>query len=142
MTVRRGTYVLLITLGSDLEVEVGSLGTIFLNAGTYCYTGSAMGGIDQRVSRHLSKVKTIRWHIDRITSIADSVEAYESYPDPVPECILAGMAQESGMIPAVCGFGCSDCSCRTHLFRVTYGSIKRLISMAGMKPFHDSRQSS
>ena len=132
---RPGTYVLVVTLGSDTVLDVGALGTINLRAGTYCYVGSAMGGLDQRVSRHTSRDKSVRWHIDRLTLAADGVYAYESYPDPVPECTLARMACEGGMVPAVDGFGCSDCRCRTHLFRADPGSLSVLVSSAGLHPW-------
>lgn len=136
---RMGTYVLVITLGSDLTTEVGALGTLSFPAGVYLYTGSALGGLDQRVSRHIRHEKTVKWHIDRLTVAADSVIAYESYPDYVPECELASMAGDCGMVPSVDGFGCSDCSCRTHLFRVTDGSLDLLISRARLEPFRDRR---
>ena len=136
---RMGTYVLIITLGSDLTTEVGALGTLSFPAGVYLYTGSALGGLDQRVSRHIRHEKTVKWHIDRLTVAADSVIAYESYPDYVPECELASMACDCGMVPSVDGFGCSDCSCRTHLFRVTDGSLDLLISRARLEPFRDRR---
>ena len=136
---RMGTYVLVITLGSDLTTEVGALGTLSFPAGVYLYTGSALGGLDQRVSRHIRHEKTVKWHIDRLTVAADSVIAYESYPDYVPECELASMAGACGMVPSVDGFGCSDCSCRTHLFRVTDGSLDLLISRARLEPFRDRR---
>ena len=136
---RMGTYVLVITLGSDLTTEVGALGTLSFPAGVYLYTGSALGGLDQRVSRHIRHEKTLKWHIDRLTVAADSVIAYESYPDYVPECELASMAGDCGMVPSVDGFGCSDCSCRTHLFRVTDGSLDLLISRARLEPFRDRR---
>ena len=136
---RMGTYVLVITLGSDLTTEVGALGTLSFPAGTYLYAGSALGGLDQRVSRHIRHEKTVKWHIDRLTVAADSVIAYESCPDYVPECELASMAGDCGMVPSVDGFGCSDCSCRTHLFRVTDGSLDLLISRARLEPFRDRR---
>ncbi len=142
MTVRPGTYVLAIRLGSDLETGVGSLGTLVFPAGLYCYAGSAMGGLDQRVSRHLRREKTVRWHVDRLTVAADSVEAFESYPDPVPECTLAKMAEEAGMEPFAEGFGCSDCRCRTHLFRADPDSLSRLIRDAGLVSFNLIRFSS
>ncbi len=132
---RPGTYVLVATLGSDTVLDVGALGAVNLMAGTYCYVGSAMGGLDQRVSRHISRDKSVRWHIDRLTLAADDVYAYESYPDPVPECTLARMASGSGMVPAVDGFGCSDCRCRTHLFRADPGSLSTLVSTARLAPF-------
>lgn len=141
MTVRRGTYVLLITLGTDRILDVGALGETHFQSGTYCYVGSAMGGLDQRVSRHLSREKKVRWHIDRLTLAADSVEAMESYPDPISECDLAHMAMECGMEPVHRGFGCSDCDCRTHLFRADPGAIGRLAASAGLEPFHDMRMS-
>jgi len=135
-SIRRGTYLLLLTFSEDAEVSVGSLGTVNLCAGTYCYVGSAMGGLDQRVGRHLSKDKKVRWHIDRLTLLADSMHAYESYPDFVPECELASVLESSGGIPAVKGFGCSDCSCFTHLFRVEDRIILDIVSRLGLNKFH------
>lgn len=132
---RPGTYILAIALDAGRDIEVGALGTLSFPAGTYCYAGSAMGGLDQRVSRHLSREKRVRWHIDRLTLAADSVEAFVSYPDPVPECALASMAEGCGMEPFAPGFGCSDCRCRTHLFRADPDSIARLVERAGLVSF-------
>lgn len=136
MTVRRGTYVLVIALGSDRVIEVGALGAIQFPAGTYCYTGSAMAGLDQRLSRHLRRDKTLRWHVDYLTSAADDVRALESYPDPVPECSLARMAEECGMVPFAEGLGCSDCGCSTHLFSCDPESVARLAEAGGLVSFN------
>lgn len=136
---RKGTYVLSITLGADSEIRIGALGTFTFEKGQYLYAGSAMGGLDQRISRHIRRDKTVRWHVDNLTTVADSVEAFESYPDPVPECTLASVASDCGMVPSVNGFGCSDCSCRTHLFRIVPGSLERLLDITGMVPFEDHR---
>lgn len=95
-----------------------------------------MGGLDQRIVRHLSKEKKVRWHIDRLTLLADSMFAYESYPDFVPECELASVLESAGGIPAVKGFGCSDCSCFTHLFRVEHRAILDVVSRLGLRKFH------
>lgn len=129
---RKGTYILLIRLGSDAEVRVGALGTFHFPAGEYCYVGSAMGGLEQRLRRHLAREKTLKWHADYLTTIADGVEAMVSYPDPVPECMLARMAAECGMTPSVKGFGCSDCRCATHLFSCDADSVARLAAEAGL----------
>lgn len=137
--IRRGTYVLSITLGSDLDIEVGALGTFHFSKGLYCYAGSAMGGIDQRVSRHIRREKTVKWHVDHLTTRADSVEAWISYPDFIPECDLARMAEECGMVPSVKGFGCSDCRCPTHLFSADEDSMRLLVVCAGLEPFVDAR---
>lgn len=133
---RPGTYVLLCTLGSGARLDVGALGSISFPPGTYCYVGSAKGGLDQRLARHLSQEKAVRWHIDRLTLAADSIEAYVSYPDPVPECDLAAMAEDAGMAPFADGFGCSDCRCRTHLFSADPGSIARLLDRAGLVSYN------
>ena len=134
-TVRRGTYVLLLDLPFSSDIETGSLGVLHFEPGRYCYVGSAMGGLDQRLSRHLRREKTIRWHIDRLTVAADRAEAWESYPDPIPECVLARTAVECGMLPVHPGFGCSDCRCTTHLFLVPEGSDRNLISSCGLRHF-------
>ena len=134
-TVRRGTYVLLLDLPFSSDIEVGSLGVLHFEPGRYCYVGSAMGGLDQRLSRHLRSEKKMRWHIDRLTVAADRREAWESYPEWIPECDLAHMAEECGMVPVHPGFGCSDCGCVTHLFLVPEGSDRRLISSCDLKIF-------
>ena len=133
MNRRKGTYVLFLTFSAPRTLEVGALGTVHLDAGMYCYVGSAMNGLDQRVGRHLSRDKKVRWHIDRLTLSADLVEAAESYPDCIPECELARIAVLSGCLPAVKGFGCSDCRCLTHLFWVPPGSRDNLLENANLK---------
>ena len=132
---RKGTYVVILTLGADSDVRVGALGTFHFEAGDYCYVGSAMGGLDARVQRHLRKEKVVKWHIDSLTTICESSRAYISYPGSIPECRLAEMAVQSGMIPSVKGFGCSDCDCDTHLFRVTDGSLSRFLSATDMSEY-------
>ena len=133
---RKGTYVLVITLGSDMEITVGALGTLSFSKGTYCYVGSAMGGLDQRLKRHLSKEKKLKWHIDYLTTVADDRRAMISYPDFIPECELAEMAGRSGMVPSHKGFGCSDCKCHTHLFQASERSLAELVRLAGLEEYH------
>jgi Uri superfamily endonuclease len=135
--IRKGTYILFITFSEDKDVFVGSLGECHLERGTYCYVGSAMGGIDQRVGRHLSSTKGIRWHIDRLTMISDYMEAYISYPDFIPECDLARLAKGCGAVSVIKGFGCSDCHCQTHLFMITDEAKEMTIINAKLVPFHD-----
>ena len=61
---RKGTYQLLLRLHRDQTIQVGKLGTFRFPAGYYVYTGSAMGGREARIARHLSKTKRFHWHID------------------------------------------------------------------------------
>ena len=132
---RRGVYVLFLRFDEDTETEAGALGHICLPAGDYCYVGSAMGGLDQRLSRHLRREKTLRWHIDYLTSVCDSSEAYESYPDFIPECDLARMISECGGVPELKGFGCSDCRCATHLFRADEEVLQNVAARCRLAPF-------
>jgi len=128
MSVRKGTYVLFVTLGSDRNIIVGARGPHLFKAGTYCYVGSAMAGLDQRLTRHLAHDKTLKWHIDYLTTVCDSSEAWISYPEPIPECELADRVGALGGIPEMEHFGCSDCRCLTHLFRVDAGTKADLVS--------------
>ena len=139
--IRKGTYVLAITLGSDQEITVGALGTLHFDKGLYCYVGSALGGLDSRVARHLRKDKVLKWHADYLTTRADRVEAYISYPDYIKECELAEMARNSGMEPSYKGFGCSDCRCSTHLFKTDKKRLASLIKSAKLSPYQRSSRS-
>ena len=135
MTVRPGTYILVLTLAQGREETVGALGRLYFPAGCYCYVGSARAGLDQRIGRHLRRTKTCKWHIDYLTTVADRVEAYESYPEAIPECELGHLCCECGGVPAAAHFGCSDCHCATHLFRVTSATVTALVARAGLVPF-------
>lgn len=122
----------------DIDLEIGSLGRISFKAGEYCYAGSAMNGIENRISRHMRRNKTIRWHIDRLTVVAEKMEAHVSDgEEPVPECIIAETASDLGAIRCVKGFGSSDCRCPTHLFRIDPEEKEKLITLLDLNPFSD-----
>lgn len=133
MTVRRGTYVLFVTFKQDTNITVGAKGPHQFKAGTYCYVGSAMSGLDQRLRRHLAHEKCLKWHIDYLTVACNSSEAWESYPDPIPECNLGHLVEECGGIPEMDGFGCSDCDCRTHLFKIPSEVCEQIISRGRLR---------
>ncbi len=137
---RRGVYVLFLRFDDVVETEAGALGHISLPAGDYCYVGSAMGGLDQRVSRHLSSEKTIRWHIDYLTTVCNDMHAFELEGDNVTECDLADLMLKNGNLPAVNGFGCSDCDCQTHLFKVDRERTEKALIDIGMVIFRDKRR--
>lgn len=99
-------------------------GWSWLRAGSYAYTGSAVGkgavGLRQRVARHLRERKNRHWHIDyllacrkaRITAVVACASAINR------ECKINRVIQniQGGTIP-IDGFGASDCreNCRSHL---------------------------
>ncbi|MDR0791421.1 MAG: GIY-YIG nuclease family protein [Methanomassiliicoccaceae archaeon] len=138
---RKGTYVLFMTFRIPHILSVGTLGPLNINAGEYCYIGSAMNGLDSRIMRHLSGEKKMRWHIDRLTIVADGMEAYTSAG--IGECGLARIAVSSGCVPVFKGFGSSDCECDTHLFAVDGHSKEELLRRSAVLPFsYDAAASS
>lgn len=115
-----GTYVLEIDVPVPLSLEVGALGVLEFDAGTYAYVGSATGpGGFARVERHRELARGDRdarhWHVDYLLGAPETtLEAAHAFPGEERECALAGA------IPGapVTEFGASDCSCPGHLFAV------------------------
>ena len=120
--VAKGAYCICIEVGDDLRVEIGALGVIDFHKDRYIYVGSALNGLDSRVLRHLNTSKgvynAIHWHIDYLLREESvSVEAvYVRLSDEKIECEIACKVSRYGS--GVKGFGCSDCKCNSHLFRV------------------------
>jgi len=111
----RGGYLLFLELTSPKTLQVGRLGTHEFPAGLYVYAGSALGGLESRVGRHLSKEKTKRWHIDYLTEVAEPLDVYAFESSKRIECELAGAVKRLGGKHHMAGFGASDCGCESHL---------------------------
>ncbi len=110
----KGSYVLHIEVPEEQTIRVGGLGPVRFRKGFYAYVGSALGGIDARVSRHLREEKKMHWHIDYLLEKAHVLGAVCLPSDVRTECLIAeGFACRLDPVP---GFGCSDCGCRSHLF--------------------------
>jgi Uri superfamily endonuclease len=114
----KGIYVLIIRLDSDAAFKVGALGEISLEAGTYAYVGSAQTNLEQRVRRHLRKEKRLFWHVDYLLNNEKAKVEYVLHMDGEKraECTVANQIALQGK--PVSGFGCSDCHCTSHLFRL------------------------
>jgi len=125
--IRKGAYILILEM-PETQIRVGALGIVDVREGTYCYVGSAMNGLDQRIGRHLSKKKKLHWHIDYLTDACAGIEAYEAAVPGTTECELGRAVLESGGSGFAKGFGCSDCKCMTHLFFLTESSKEKLCS--------------
>jgi len=117
-----GVYCLCIGIRDDLNVGIGALGVIFFPEGRYIYVGSALNGLEARVRRHLRMSRgvytAIHWHADYLLSQPEAVveKVYALETAERLECDIAGTVSEHG--EPVKGFGCSDCGCHSHLFRV------------------------
>ena len=111
-----GTYCLVMRLDHKVRVQVGRLGVGAFPAGYYCYVGSALRGLEQRVARHFAWEKRMHWHVDYLLTEARALGAMVVRSENRLECemsrLLAGEAPGEPMT----GFGASDCSCRTHLY--------------------------
>ena len=101
------------------ELEIGRLGSRSFPAGIYLYCGSALGGVVARVSRHLRKEKKLHWHIDHLLAKGDAMGALVFPGEENQECRMADLLSAHGpILTPVLGFGCSDCSCASHLFHL------------------------
>jgi Uri superfamily endonuclease len=115
----KGVYVLILRLDRETDMRVGKLGKINFKRGYYAYVGSALGsGGFKRVTRHFNvargKNKTRKWHIDYLLPHSEVICATVSPTDEALECIVAKVLGKYSAV--IKGFGCSDCSCDTHLF--------------------------
>lgn len=120
--VSKGSYCLCISVDGEVAVEVGALGSHVFSPGRYIYVGSAMNGLEARISRHLNMsrggLRAVHWHVDYLLREAGvRVEAvYTLSSEERAECSIAAAVSRRGR--PVKGFGCSDCRCESHLFKV------------------------
>ncbi|WP_062198145.1 GIY-YIG nuclease family protein [Massilibacterium senegalense] len=112
-------YHLEVELLEGRTIQVGKLGTFFFQKGTYVYVGSAKKNIQARITRHMTKDKVKRWHIDYVTQYATTIRHVTYSGNEQTECELAKSIQKKldGKV-VVKKFGSSDCSCVTHFFYI------------------------
>lgn len=110
----KGVYVLFLRVPFSLSIPIGALGTVQFKGGHYAYVGSALGGVRQRVSRHMRKEKTLHWHVDYLLLRSRVVDLVVAPTEKPKECAIARRLAER--FEFVRGFGCSDCRCESHLF--------------------------
>ncbi len=113
----KGVYVLIMRLDRERNITIGKLGSIHFEKGYYAYTGSARGtGGIKRVKRHFDVATgentTRKWHIDYLMPHSEVLFAVFLPTSEALECTVAASLKFEG-IP---GFGCSDCTCGSHLF--------------------------
>jgi Uri superfamily endonuclease len=121
----KGVYVLVISVSKDAKLNVGALGGVNFEKGLYAYVGSAQNNLEKRIERHLGKVKRKFWHVDYLldNDAVRVVKAFYREAGRSEECRIARRLAERGV--GVENFGCSDCSCISHLFRVEdYGFLR------------------
>jgi len=122
----RGSYILILRLPAGRKLNIGKLGRIEFKAGYYLYAGSAQKNLTQRLERHKRERKKLFWHIDYLRAHAEVHLALPVRASDPLECDLAQALKKISRWE-VPGFGCSDCSCSSHL----YGMSKDPIHMPG-----------
>ena len=112
-----GVYSLIIKLNKDQILKIDRLGKIEFKKGLYIYTGSAMNGLKSRVKRHIRKKKKKFWHIDYFLASehAKISDILLIRTDKKIECGLNSIIANLPNAKMIKGFGCSDCSCKSHL---------------------------
>lgn len=111
-----GVYQLWIELCEPAQLTVGKLGTFDFPAGVYVYTGSALGGLEQRLARHRRRRKKMHWHIDYLLRRARILRTMSRATRERLECSWnAETLRLEGARVIAPHFGSSDCDCATHL---------------------------
>jgi Uri superfamily endonuclease len=109
-----GTFGLVLEVGAERRLEVGSLGSVRFPEGQYAYAGQAKRGFDDRVARLVDGESRARRHVDRVVDETTRREAVR-FPGDVDACDLAThLARAPGSLPVI-GFGATGCTCLTHL---------------------------
>lgn len=132
----KGTYCLCIQVKKDKTIRIGALGEIDFSAGNYIYVGSALNSLYPRLDRHLKHSRgehdVTHWHIDYLLrdSVSSIEKIYMNDNGEKLECIIAAKVADHG-IPTP-RFGCSDCKCKSHLYKVeSFDFIQKM----GMKKY-------
>ncbi len=106
-------------MNENKDIRVGKLGRLQFRGGYYAYVGSARGsGGEKRVIRHFNlahrKDAPRKWHIDYLLAHSEVICAVFSETNDDLECTVAKIIGEFS--EGIKGFGCTDCSCKSHLF--------------------------
>ncbi|WP_321505706.1 GIY-YIG nuclease family protein [uncultured Methanoregula sp.] len=124
----KGTYCLVFR-NPGCTIMVGALGEIAFRKGWHIYVGSALGsGGLTRLERHITlsrdRNKRPKWHVDYLSTGHSFTLRYtvHAVTEGRFECRLADTLAE----PGIPGFGCSDCTCKSHLFYRTHDPVHEI----------------
>lgn len=134
-----GVYALIIHMPADGRIRIGQLGRIFFIAGVYVYIGSALNSLEARVSRHFQKSKRKHWHVDFLLARPDVklLSAGTRRTTRHLECTMSRAVQARADY-SIDHFGCSDCSCTSHLHYLgTPARALRVIEKSGFRVLHE-----
>ena len=121
------------------RIAIGNRHRVNFSDGCYAYIGSALGGVEARVNRHIREAKKKRWHIDYLLAEATVAEVIVGETEVKAECAVARAL--SAQLKSIPDFGASDCRCPSHLFatpdsETLSSAVWRAFESAGLKPEH------
>lgn len=118
----------MIKVKKNIKQKIGKLEEVKFDKGDYIYVGSAQNGIEKRIMRHLKKRKKEFWHIDYLLANRDVAinKIYCKEGKKEEECGTAKELMKHGK--PITRFGCSDCNCKSHLFKIDFPEIKWLLN--------------
>jgi len=122
----KGSYILIIELKKGRIISVGKLGHLHFTKGFYVYVGSGLNGLEQRINRHVRKNKKRHWHIDYLLDFSEIKNIFVKESEERIECNIASLLEQD--LDFISDFGCSDCSCKSHLM---YGAYDRIMKTVG-----------
>ncbi|MCK5040573.1 MAG: GIY-YIG nuclease family protein [Candidatus Aenigmarchaeota archaeon] len=128
----KGIYILIISLSKTMKIKVGAIGDINFAKGHYAYVGSAQNNLEKRVQRHMKKNKKLKWHIDYLTSDKSATVEKVLYKLALKseECKTADILSQTE--EGIKNFGCSDCKCQSHLFKLNKIDLNELLPSFSM----------
>lgn len=134
----RGDYLVVLQLPDAMDLEIGSKGVMYFEAGYYTYVGSAKANLTKRLERHKRKRKKLHWHLDYFRSHCEMIATVPIRSSADLECELAKAMKklDTWEVP---GFGSSDCDCNSHLFGTTYNPIHNEPFMLMVENFRMNR---
>ncbi|MDD1777457.1 MAG: GIY-YIG nuclease family protein [Candidatus Helarchaeota archaeon] len=133
----KGIYALIIKNQKDQTLQIGKLGKFLFPKGLYVYIGSALGtsatSLEHRLPRHISRTKSIFWHIDFFlqAEFVEILTIFYAITSEKKECQLAStVSQIENAQIIIDRFGSSDCACKSHL---PYFGVKADTLLEGIK---------
>ena len=111
----KGSYCLIMKLDFDRKIKIGKLGIFDFPEGYYVYVGSAMKNLKQRIIRHFSSKKKLKWHIDYFLEHSHIIKVVVFPSNKRLECKISRFLSKYGSVIAE-KFGSTDCDCKTHLY--------------------------
>jgi sugar fermentation stimulation protein A len=117
-----GSYILILELKEDADIAFGKTSSAHFSKGFYLYVGSAMANLTSRIERHIRLRKQFHWHIDWLRA---HTSLHAVLPIRSSERLECAIAEKVSHIAdwSISGFGCSDCSCNSHLFGMSHDPL-------------------